>query len=84
MENGFFILNDRKKYSVGENVGMQLSEDGGIDIYIAAEQPEGVPEENWLPIERKDEDIGIIIRVYEPDLEKMKTWETPMAEKLSE
>jgi hypothetical protein len=81
MENGFFIPNDHKKYSVGENGGMQLNEDGGIEIYIAAEKPEGVPEDNWLPIERKDEDIGIIMRVYVADLEKMKTWQAPKAEK---
>ena len=82
LQNGFFIPNERKKYSVGENGGMQLNEDGGIEIYIAAEQPEGVPEENWLPIERKDEDIGVVMRVYGADLEKMKTWQAPMAEKL--
>ena len=84
MENGFFIPNDHKKYSVGENGGMQLNEDGGIEIYVAAEQPEGVPAENWLPIERKNENIGIVMRVYEADLDKMKTWEAPKAEKLSE
>ena len=84
MENGFFIPNDHKKYSVGENGGMKLNEDGGIEIYVAAEQPEGVPAENWLPIERKNENIGIVMRVYEADLEKMKTWEAPKAEKLSE
>ncbi len=80
--NGFFIPNDRKKYSVGENAGMKLKDDGGIDIYIAAEKPEGVPEENWLPINHKDEDIDVVLRVYVPDLEKMKTWQAPKAEKL--
>jgi hypothetical protein len=35
--NGFFMPNDRKKYSVGENGGMKLNEDGGIAIYLAAE-----------------------------------------------
>jgi hypothetical protein len=39
LENGFFIPNDRKKYSVGENAGMKLNADGGIEIYVAAEQP---------------------------------------------
>ncbi len=81
-QNGFFIPNDRKKYSVGENAGMQLNEDEGIEIYVAAEQPEGVPEENWLPIERKNEDMDIILRIYNPNLEKMKTWNVPQAEKL--
>ena len=81
-KNGFFIPNDRKKYIVGENGGMKLDDDGGIAIYIAAEKPKGVPEENWLPINRKDEGLDIIMRIYQPDLEKMKTWKAPKAEKL--
>jgi hypothetical protein len=80
LKDGFFIPNDRKKYSVGENAGMKLNEDGGIEIYIAAEKPEGVPEENWLPIERKDLDLSPQFRLYVPDLEKMKTWIPPKAE----
>jgi len=79
-QNGFFIPNDRKKYSVGENAGMKLNKDGGIDIYIAAKQPKGVPPENWLPINRKDEGIGAILRIYVPDMERMKTWTVPKAE----
>ncbi len=81
-KNGFFIPNEQKKYSVGENAGMVLNKEGGIDIYVAAEKPEGVPSENWLPINRQDENIDIILRVYVPDLEKMKTWQTPKAEKV--
>jgi len=79
-QNGFFIPNDRKKYSVGENAGMKLDKDGGIAIYIAARQPKGVPADNWLPIVRKDEGIGTVMRIYVPDLEKMKTWKAPKAE----
>ena len=78
-DNGFFIPNDHKKYSVGENAGMKLDESGGIEVYVAAEKPEGVPEENWLPINRKDEDMDIVLRIYVSDLEKMKTWQTPKA-----
>jgi len=80
--NGFFIPNDRKKYSVGLNAGYKLDEEGGIEIYIAAEKPAGVPEENWLPINRKDEEIDLILRIYVPDLAKMETWEAPKAEKI--
>jgi len=82
LNNGFFIPNDHKKYSVGENAGMKLDENGGIEVYIAAEKPEGVPEENWLPINRKDEDMDVVLRVYVSDLEKMKTWQTPKAERV--
>ena len=80
--NGFFIPNDHKKYSVGENSGYKLNAEGGIDIYIAAKQPKGVPAENWLPINREDLEINMILRIYAPDLEKMKTWKAPLANKL--
>jgi len=83
LQNGFFIPNDRKKYSVGENAGMQLNAEGGIDIYVAEKQPEGTPEENWLPINRKDENMDIILRIYVPDLEKLKIWEAPKAGMIS-
>ena len=81
--NGFFMPNDRKKYSVGENAGMKLDEDGGIAIYIAAEQPEGVPDENWLPVVRGDYGMDIIMRIYAPDLEKFATWTPPVAERVN-
>jgi hypothetical protein len=81
-KNGFFIPNDRKKYSVGENGGMKLDQDGGIAIHIAAEKPKGVPEENWLPLNRGDYGVDVILRLYNPDLEKFKTWSPPKAERI--
>jgi hypothetical protein len=79
-ENGFFIPNDRKKYSVGENGGMKLDEDGGIAVYIAEEKPESVPEENWLPLNRGDYGIDVVLRLYVPDLEAFETWTPPKAQ----
>jgi hypothetical protein len=61
---------------------MQLDEQGGIAVYVAAEQPGGVPEENWLPINRKDEDIDVTLRIYVPDLEALESWEPPAAERI--
>jgi hypothetical protein len=81
-ENGFFIPNDRKKYSVGENGGMELDENGDIAIYIAAQKPQGVPEENWLPLNRGDYGIDVTLRLYVPDLEAFKSWEPPKAERI--
>ena len=80
--NGFFIPNELGKYSVGKNAGYKLNKKGGIEIYIAAEQPEGVPEENWLPINREDLDLNLILRSYVPDLERLKSWQAPTAEKI--
>ena len=81
-QQGFFIPNKEKKYSVGQNAGMKLNASGGIEIHIAAEQPKSVPAENWLPITREDLGIDAIIRVYVPDLKKMKTWKAPKAERM--
>jgi len=81
-KQGFFIPNKENKYSVGQNAGMKLDAEGGIEIHIAAEQPAGVPAENWLPITRGDLALDVIMRVYQPDLEKMKTWKAPKAEKV--
>ena len=81
-QNGFFIPNDRKKYSVGLNGGMELDEDGGIEIWIAAEPPEGVPEQNWLPIPREDLALNLVMRLYEPDLATYETWTLPVAERV--
>ena len=72
--NGFFIPNEQKKYSVGENAGYELNAEGGIEIVISAEKPEGVPDENWLPINRGDIGLSLQYRIYAPDAEKMKTW----------
>jgi hypothetical protein len=79
-QNGFFIPNDRKKYSVGENAGFKLNKNGGIEVYVAADKPQGIPEENWLPINRGDQNLDIILRIYNPDLEKIKNWQAPKAE----
>jgi hypothetical protein len=42
-----------------------------------------VPAENWLPITREDLGLDVIMRVYVPDLEKMKSWKAPRAERLN-
>ena len=78
-KNGFFIPNPQNKYSVGENAGYKLSDDGGIEIYIAARKPAGIPGENWLPINREDKDLDVILRVYLTNLGKMMTWNKPKA-----
>ena len=82
LENGFFIPNEHKKYSVGENAGFKLNSDGGIDIYVSAEKPDDVPKENWLPINRADIGINGMFRIYSPDEDKMKTWQAPKFEML--
>ncbi|MGH7818130.1 MAG: hypothetical protein ACREOR_12130 [Candidatus Binatia bacterium] len=38
-----------------------------------------MPDENWLPINRGDEGLDLMLRVYAPDLEKVKTRKAPKA-----
>jgi hypothetical protein len=59
---------------------MKLDKDGGIAIYVAAEKPTGVPDENWLPLVRGDYAIDVLMRIYAPDLEKFSTWAPPKVE----
>ena len=79
-ENRFLIPNQRKKYSASENSDMKLDADGGIAIHIATEKPENVSEENWLPINRGDYGIDIIMRLYALDLGRFQNWSAPKAE----
>lgn len=79
-KNGFFIPNNKNKYSVGENAGYKLDKEGGIAIYISSEKPAGVPTENWLPTNRIDQELSLMMRIYAPDLSKVETWEAPKAE----
>jgi hypothetical protein len=60
---------------------MKLNKDGGLKIYVSAKKPDNVPMENWLPVNRMDQGIDIILRIYAPDLERMKTWKAPKAVK---
>ena len=56
------------------------SDVAGATMYMTPEKPKDVPEENWLPIKRKDEELDAVMRICAPDLEKLKTWKTPEAE----
>ncbi len=74
LKNGLLVPNDKNKHSTGikENV------EGDIEIFISAKKPAALPEENWLPINREDRDLDVLLRLYVPDLEKIKMgWKPP-------
>jgi len=51
---------------------------------VAEEKPNGFlpPPENWLPLNRGDYGINLIMRLYAPDLERFKTWSPPKAKRV--
>jgi hypothetical protein len=53
---------------------------GDYLVGAAADRPEDVPAENWLPLNRGDYGIDVILRLYVRELEKFKTWTPPKAE----
>ncbi len=80
LKNGFFIPNDKKKYSVN-NEGLKLNVDSSIDIYLSSKKPVGVQDENWLPINRENIELDALMRLYVPDQERVKTsWKPPLIE----
>jgi hypothetical protein len=57
------IPNDIDKYVVASYTpGLEPNPDGSISIYISQEQPDGVPEANWLPV--SDRAFNLMLRVY--------------------
>ena len=46
-------------------------------------RPANVPTENWLPINRTDQVLNSRLRVYAPNAERMKTWQTPKAKRVA-
>ena len=70
LKNGFLISNDQKKYSIGVNSDVKENAEGDIEIFISAKKPDAIPDVNWLPINREDKDLDLILRLYVPDLRK--------------
>jgi hypothetical protein len=44
--------------------GLVFNADGSLSIYMAVEQPKGMPSANWLPV--VDRPFNIMLRVYGP------------------
>ena len=47
---------------------------------MAAKKPNGVSSQNWLPVNRGDYGIDLIMRLCAPDLDQFKTWTAPQAQ----
>ena len=79
--DGFLVENPINRYALGSNSGLEQAEDGDTVITFAAQQPEGTPEENWLPI--PDTDFEVTLRMYWPEEPILNgDWEAPALERL--
>ncbi|HVA34099.1 MAG TPA: DUF1214 domain-containing protein [Candidatus Baltobacteraceae bacterium] len=58
--------NSLHKYLVGSYTpGLQKARNGSISIYMAPQQPKGVPTANWLPVPKGP--FNVMLRVYGPE-----------------
>ncbi len=60
------IRNPLHKYLVGSYTsGLRKNANGSISIVVGRQQPRGVPEANWLPVD--DRPFTLMLRVYGPE-----------------
>lgn len=81
-KKGFLVDNTIDRYNLGDMKNLKYNEDGSLDIYIAAEAPEG-HEANWLPSTPPGEEFELTFRMYwpkEPVLDR--TWTMPGVRKI--
>ena len=63
------IENDIGRYSRGDrSEGLQYDEDGGVTLYLQAQDPGGEKSANWLPIP-DDQPFFLMLRVYNPKMQ---------------
>ncbi len=75
------VPNRLKRYSVNSFMKFQYEPDGSLPLTLAAEQPPGVSEMNWLP-SQKGRDITLTLRLYLPREPVLNgTWFAPPIEK---
>ncbi|HTT98701.1 MAG TPA: DUF1214 domain-containing protein [Rhizomicrobium sp.] len=60
------VKNRAQKYEIASYTpGLTYDSDGGVTLYLAREQPAGVPAANWLPVPKGH--FNIMLRVYGPE-----------------
>ncbi|MDR2954560.1 MAG: DUF1214 domain-containing protein [Prevotella sp.] len=75
------IQNDMKRYNLNNQSKLKMNKDGSMSIWIAAEKPKNVPQENWLP-SAKGKGFSLNFRMYAPKKEVLDgSWFVPSIEK---
>lgn len=73
--NNFLIDNEIDRYCINDRSDVVYNEDGSLDIYIQAENPEK-NQSNWLPV--LQDEFHLVLRVYMPDETVVNNeWQTP-------
>ncbi|AIE74916.1 MULTISPECIES: DUF1254 domain-containing protein [unclassified Synechocystis] len=63
-EEFYFYPNPLNKLTLSPRDNLQYNTDGSLDLYFSHQQPQGVPESNWLPAPQ--EKFILMMRLYWP------------------
>ncbi len=73
--DNLLIDNALDRYCINDRSDVTFNDDGSLDIFIQADEPEGGTS-NWLPI--GEDDFHLILRIYFPDESVLKQeWQAP-------
>ena len=64
-KKGFLVDNAIDRYNLGGMKDLTYNEDGSLDIFIQAEEPEKL-KSNWLPSPKAGEEFELTFRMYYP------------------
>ena len=75
-ETDALIGNAIDRYCINDRSELQYNEDGSLDIYLQAEEPEEDQVSNWLPVDEGP--FHLMLRIYLPTNEAADgTWSAP-------
>lgn len=76
----FLIPNALKRYNVNDRSDFQLNDDGSLDVLLTSDEAlieRGVGENGEYLLPTSAEGFHLFLRIYLPDVEKLKTWKAP-------
>lgn len=79
--DGYLEHNTTNRYASGSNMPLTYNDDGGLDLYLSANKPQGVHEYNWIPTPKGT--FKILFRMYWPKESILDgTYQLPNIEKI--
>ena len=64
-EEGYFIPNSVRRYTIGDRDPLKVNADGSLDLYVQASSPGADRESNWLP--SGEGPFNFLFRLYWPE-----------------
>lgn len=76
----FLIPNALKRYNVNDRSDYKLNDDGSLDVLLTSNEAlieSGAGENGEYLLPTSEEGFHLFLRIYLPDVEKLKTWKAP-------